>query len=257
MNINPLHENRLIALPQKELALAWLVENGPLVADPPLSMAALRALVSDQRILRLRSGLYLAPMADGHLPTLPRTIELVDPDGYISGHGALMLRGLNDQDISRWYSITSHRQADIDYGPIQVHFVVSPARAATAARTSFTANGQLVSVATAAQALIDEVSLRPYGLDYIETTRVLRNTIESGQVTAKALVEILIRFPSVAAARRIGFMWEMGSSKIDPALLRIAHSQDGITHIAGDNIHEHTWRIFLPHSRAEIVGGIS
>jgi hypothetical protein len=111
-------------------------------------------------------------------------------------------------------------------------------------------------VATVAQAFVDEASLSPYGLDYIETTRVLRNAIESGQVTAGALIEILARFSSVAAARRLGFMWEVVTSSIDPALLGIARSQDGVTHLAGDEIHERTWHIFLPRSREEIARAI-
>ena len=253
MDINSLHESRLIALPQKEQGLAWLIEHGPLVPNPPLPMAVLRTLVADRRILRLRRGLYLAPTPQGRLPSLPRTINLVDSVGYVSGHGALMLHGLNDQDVSHWYSITSRRQADVAYGVSRVHFVLSPQTAATAARSTLNVRGDQVVLATVAQAFVDEVRFMPYRLDYVETARVLRTALGAGKVTERELVDVLRKHPSVAAARRLGFLLELVRARPNPDLLEMARSQTGVTRLAGDTIQIETWRLYLPVSPDSII----
>jgi len=246
VDINSLHESRLIALPQKEQGLAWLIQHGPLVGNPPLPMAVLRSLVADKRILRLRKGLYLVPTPQGRLPSLPHAINLADPVGCISGHGALMLHGLNDQDISHWYSVTARRQADITYGAFRAHFVLSPQWATTAARTTLNVRGEQVVVTTVSQAIVDEVRFMPYGLDYAETARVLRNAFEAGKVTERDLVAVMRNRPSVAAARRLGFLLELVRARPNRDLLAMARSQEGVTRLAGDSVPNSTWRLFLP-----------
>ena len=57
MDINTLHESNLIAVPRKEQVLAWMIEEGPVVEAAGLPMSALRSLVAQKRILRLRNGL--------------------------------------------------------------------------------------------------------------------------------------------------------------------------------------------------------
>lgn len=253
VDINSLHESNLIALPHKEQGLAWLVAHGPLVKDPPLPMSVLRALVADRRVLRLRRGLYLAPSTDTRLPSLPATINLADPPGYISGHGALMLHGLNDQDIRDWYSVTARRQADLAYGVFRVHFVYSQARAEVAARTRVVIRGEPITLATPAQALVDEVDIMPYGLDHAETARVLRNALEARKVTESELVGVLRNRPSIAAARRIGFLLEVASDRHNPDLLAMAQSRSGMTRLSGDDVAEWKWRLFLPQPRNSLV----
>lgn len=253
MDINSLYESRLIALPQKEQGLAWLIEHGPLVSNPPLPMAVLRSLVTDKRILRLRKGLYLIPTPQGRLPSLPGAINLVDPVGCISGHGALMLHGLNDQDISHWYTVTARRQADIAYGAFRVHFVLSPQAATTADRTTLDVRGEHVQVATIAQAIVDEVRFMPYGLDYGETARVLRNAFEVGKVTERDLVAVMRRRPSIAAARRLGFLLELVRPRPNSDLLTMARSQEGVTRLVGDSVPNSTWRLFLPSPADSIL----
>lgn len=253
MDISSLHESRLIAIPQKEQGMAWLVSHGPLVVNPPLPPQVLRALAAERRIVRLRKGLYLAPSAAGQLPSLPATINLADPDGYISGHGALMLHGLNDQDISRWYSISNRRQADITYGRLNVHFVYSPEQRRVARVTTVSHRGTRVTVATVAQAFIDEVTLMPYRLDYSETIRVLRNALQSRQTTERELVAVLKRRPSVAGARRLGFMLEAVLGRITPELLDLARRNEGTTAVGGATVAERKWRLMLPRSRDAIV----
>ena len=217
-------------------------------------MSALRSLADDERVLRLRKGLYLAPMVTGRLPSLPRAINLADPEGYISGHGALMLHGLDDQDISRWYSVTSRRQADMSYGRQGVHFVLSPTAAISGERTTLPLRGEQIVLATAAQAIVDEVRFMPYSLDYAAIARVLRSAIEVSRIEAHDLRASLGARPSVAATRRLGFLLELVQGKPDAELLAIARSQTGWTKTAGsDAAKDDTWRLFLPLERDLIL----
>jgi len=253
MNLNSLHERNLIAVPQQEQALVWLIQNGPLVEEPPLPMTVLRGLVSQQRLVRLRRGVYLAPTAEGRLPSMPQTINLLDPDGYISGHGALSLHGLTDQDIVHWYSVSSRRQADISYGPLSAHFVLSPARRRAARTRKLLVRDDRVVVATPARAFVDEVELMPFGLDYPETTRILRYAVDTRATTEDELVAEIARTPSVAGARRLGFLLELATEHKNARLLEIAQSSPGMTRATGNDVAEYPWRLYLPQSRQRIL----
>ena len=254
LNLDSLHRNTVIALPQKEHALAWLVANGPLVVSPGLPDTVLRSLMADHRILRLHRDLYLVPTAEGVLPSLPQTVNLVDPDGYISGHGALMLHGLNDQDIARWYSVSPHRQADIAYGDLTAHFVLSPSRLTTASTTQAVMRDKRIRVATPARAFVDEVDLMPFGLNYPETLRILRDALGVGAATERGLVAELRKTPSVASSRRLGFLLEMATGAANEDLRAMAHSIGGLTRLRGDDVPELVWRLYLPATRADIAG---
>jgi len=256
MNLNNLHDSRVVSLPKQEQGLAWLIERGPLVADPPLPAWMLKALVSERRVLRLRRGLYLVPDESGRLLSLAATINTVDPDGYVTGHGALMLHGLNDQDISHWWSLTSRRQSDIRYGPFHVHFVVSPENAKAGRRATLTADGDQVRVATVTQAILDEVRFMPDGLDWVETARVLRNALEDRKTSEHQIVALLRARPSIAVARRLGLLLELVQSKTNPDLLAIARKNDDLTRLAGGIVSDKTWRLSLPLSRDRMLRAI-
>lgn len=254
MDITILHRNNLIALDQQEQALAWLIENGPLVNDPPIPMAQLRNLVKARRLVRLRRNLYLAPTAQGVLPSLPRTISLVDPNGYISGHGALSLHNLNDQDIVTWYSVSAHRHADIIYGSFSAHFVLSPIRRSAAMTTGILVRGERIIVATPARALIDEIELMPFGLDYSETARILRFALDTAATSEDSIIAEMGGTPTVAAARRLGFLLEIATGRKNLRLLAMAQSVSGMTRVAGSDIPEYAWRLYLPQLRDTILG---
>jgi predicted transcriptional regulator of viral defense system len=255
MDINELHRNRVIGLTQKENGMVWLVEHGPLVASPPLPAQILSSLVETKRIMRLRRDLYLAPGAGARLPSLYEAINLVDPDGYISGQGALMLHGLTDQDVPDWYSVTSKRQGDITYGVFPVHFVFSPDQARTAARTTVGFEGRRVVVGTVAQAIVDEALLMPLGLDYGAVARALRIAF-LGQKTSEAeLVAALRARGSVAAARRLGFLTEIVTSRVNDEMMAMAMGNDGATKTTRDSVHEPKWRLYLPDTRRSILSG--
>jgi predicted transcriptional regulator of viral defense system len=254
MDLNSLYEHNLLALPQQEQALAWLIENGPLVDEPPLPMTVLRNLVKRQRLVRLRRGLYLAPTPAAQLPSFPRTINLVDPDGYISGHGALSLHDLTDQDVVRWYSVSTRRQADITYGPFSAHFVLSAVRRRAASTSEVTVRGDRIVVATPARAIVDEVELMPLGLDYAETARILRYAVDTRAATEDILVAEMECTPSIAGARRLGFLLDLATGHRNARLLEIAQSSPGMTRTSRDRVAEYLWRLYLPERRATILG---
>lgn len=254
MNLNKLHDRNLIAIPQQEQALAWLIHNGPLVESPRLSMTVLRGLITNNRIIRLRRDVYLAPTPDGRLPSLPRTINLIDPTGYISGFGALSLYGLTDQDIVHWYSVTTRHKADIRYGPLDAHFVLSPDRRRSArTRKMKVRESESSIIATPARAFIDEVQLMPLGLDYSETARLLRHAIDSSATSAQGLIAELEQTPSVVGARRLGFLLEIATGQRSERLLKIAQGSPGMTRITGTTVPEYVWRLYLPESRSLIL----
>lgn len=254
MDINKLHDSNLISIAQQEQALAWLIEQGPVIENPPVSMALLRNLVKRHRLIRLRNGLYLAPRKNAKIPSLAKTINLVDPPGYISGHGALSLHDLNDQDISRWYSVTSRRQPDISYGQSSVHFVLSPERRRVANTGRIFARDEWVVAATPARAIVDEAGLLPFGLNYAETIRILRYAIDTQATTEAEILSELKLTPAVSAARRLGFMLELATGHKNAQLLKIAQSVSGMTKVSEDDTAEYPWRLYLPQSRSAILG---
>ncbi len=256
MSLDSLHERQMISVAKTEQAMGWLVEHGPLVVDPPLPPWITDRLVTGQRVMRLRRGVFLVPDAEGRLPSLPKAIELLDPAGYVSGHGALAAHGLNDQDISHWWAVASRRQADISYGLYRAHFVYSPESARAGQRHVVRFEHDRVRMATPTQALVDEARLMPFGFDWVETGRVLRNAVETGRTDEGAVLERLSVQPSLAATRRLGLLFALVRGAPDQRLLAAARRTPTISRIAGDKGIDETWRISLPHDRARIARGM-
>jgi predicted transcriptional regulator of viral defense system len=188
---------------------------------------------------------------------LYEAINLVDPEGYISGHGALSMHFMTDQDVCRWYSVSSRRQGDIRYGPFEVHFVFSPARAATATKTTVAGDYDVyqASVASVTQAFVDEVSLMPDGLDWYTVARMLGKALATQRTSAFEIASVLSKRPSMASARRLGFMIEMITGIRDPALFAMACMNKDATPIAsgetlarGGPAYISDWRLSIPCS---------
>ena len=256
MNLDNLHERHLITVKKTEQAMAWLVEQGPLVQDPPLPTWITESLVASRRIMRLRRGVYLVPEASGRLPSLSRAMNLLDPVGYVSGHGALAAQGLNDQDISHWWAVSGRRQADIAYGPFRAHFVYSPDSAKQGKRHAVLYEAERSQMATPTQALFDEARLMPFGFDWIETARVLRNAVEAGRTDEGQVLRLAKQTPSLAAVRRLGLLFEIVRGKPDEMLLAAARRNLTVSRVAGDETVDPTWRITLPFGRDRIIRGM-
>lgn len=258
MDLDSLNETELIALPQVEQAMAWLVSNGPIVSDPPISNWILRSLVDARRIMRLRRSLYLAPSGDARLLGVGRTVNTLDPEGYVSGLAALALHNLTDQDIADWWSISPRRQSDIRYGRVKAHFVYSPLRARSGERVVVTQAGEQVTVATPAQAILDELRFRPERIDWLATARMLSEALNQRATTPVELTTLLSNdhAPSTAVARRLGFLLEAVGAIAPNPLFAISRLTHDVTAVAGAKKSIERWRLISPLSEHEIQRGI-
>jgi predicted transcriptional regulator of viral defense system len=254
--LDNLHERNLIAVPKTEQAMVWLVENGPLLVDPPIPGWIMERLVEGGRVMRLRRGVYLAPDQSGRLPSFARTMSLLDPGGYVTGHAALAAQGLNDQDISHWWAVGSRRQADIAYGLYRGHFVCSPASARLGKRHQVLVGVERVGMATPTQALVDEARLMPFGFDWIETARVLRNTVETGRTDEDRVLRALRSQPSLAATRRLGLLFEIVRGAPDERFVVAARRTLAPSMVKGSDQLDAKWRIALPFDLARIQRAI-
>jgi predicted transcriptional regulator of viral defense system len=251
MNHHSLYDVGLLRIPVLEQAMAWLVENGPLVAHPNLPAWTLKALVKDRRIVRLRRGLYLVPDRDGHLPSLEATIQHVAPTGYITGWAALAHHGLTDQDPGRWAVVTPERNAGFAYGRATVDFHTSPSRAA-GADIVIASEGRhgpgVTRWATAKQAFIDLLDRPELGPDAGSVAGSLRTGIEGGVVGFADLVSAVTGHGAVASARRLGFLGEIASNSRLPGLLPLAHRSHNWSRLGTSETvaRDSRWRLLLP-----------
>jgi len=256
MNIDYLYEKGIVGLTKQEQGLAWLIENGPLVSEPALPRWMIESLVNNQRILRLRRGLYLVPTTQGELPSLGKTITLLNPEGYITGQAALSLYGLNDQDIIDWQVVSPVYQADFSYGLFGVHFIFSPVQAANGERIYLDCGQDKVLVASVGQAFIDEVRFAGRNLNWLETARTLKNALRSYKTDENKIETLLLTSPSTMIARKIGFLLNVLQGVPNEGLLALSREDHNTTLDSSGEFFDHTWRLKLPFSPQEIKRGI-
>lgn len=242
-------------MPKVDQAMSWLIEHGPVVANPPLPNWVLRSLVRAKRIARLRRGLYLVPRANGSMLRLSAVAALVAPDGYLSFYGALTLHGLTDQDAARWGMVVRSRRRPLRYGPFTLEFVAWPVRLRTAKTQVRMVDAVTVRVATPVQAFCDALEAPRLSASMPEQLRVLRTGLTTGAFTVAALRAHARDVNSVTLARRLGLLLELATSKVDRDLMSIARrshawtSGDRREHRAADS----RWRVRLSRDRADLL----
>jgi hypothetical protein len=241
----------------QEQAMCWLTQHGPLVTTPGLAKYVTRSHVDDQ-VIQIRHNVFLVPDAHGRLPSWPRAINLVDPDGYISGRGALSLYGCAPEDPPSWYSVSPrHNVAPIAYGLFSAHFVHSPSRPGIASTQTIRIEEDAVTVATPARALIDEIEIFATRFDYAATLLSLRDALQSGQTTESVLVDEIAKTPRRAAARRLGFLLDLATGQVNPEILELAQSVSGMTGWRDSQATDWKWRLYLPEPRQTILDRVS
>jgi len=255
MSIDIVLEPGLLRTAQTDQALAWLVRHGPLLSDPPLPQWVLRQLVRTERIARLRRGLYLAPRANGRLPSLPAAAALVEPSGYLSFYAALTLHGLTDQDADRWGMVTARRRRPIRYGRARLEFVTWPARVPIAKAVTRRIDGVSVRIATPVQAYCDTLEAPRFGPSLPEMLHVLRVGLRARRLSIAALRAHARRVNSVVLARRLGLLLELATGTADAQLVRIAqrsHAWSRAEERPG-TISEPRWRLLLSRAPGDVV----
>lgn len=250
-----------LALPAKmEQAMAWLVQNGPLHVDPPLPAWILHRLVRAGRIANLRRGLYLAPGPEARLLSLPAVATRLDPRGYLSFYGALVLHGLTDQETSRWAFVSSKRQASLRFGNERLDFVPWARRLRGAETQSLRRGSEDIRIAIPTQALCDALEAPRHAQSWPELIHVLRTGLVLRKLSVTKLRARALRIGSPALARRLGMLLELTTGRTDPELQRLAQRSNNWTRVAGlgarASVRDSRWRLELPRSREALVAAV-
>ena len=247
-------------MPKLEQAMAWLIEHGPVVVDPPLPQWLLHDLVEGQRIARLRRGIYLVPTAKGEMLNLPAVATLLAPKGYLSFYGALVLHGLTDQDTTRWGFVTDKRQSSLKWGQQRLDFVPWPRRLRNAEVKTLQRGSETIRIASPAQALCDALEAPRYVPSWPELLHVLRTGLALRRFAVSGLRARALAINSPALARRLGLLLEMETGEVDPALLKIAQRSNDWTRLAGlgtrARVRDARWRVELPRSREDLLAAV-
>jgi len=242
------YKTGLTRIPQIEQAMAWLVEAGPLVENPPIPAKLLYRLANQKRILRLRRSLYLVPRADGTLPSLAAAVGLTFPAGYITGLAALAEAGLTDQDAAVWHVVNPHQSPSLRYGSLRVEAHCSPGRVTRAKVRSQITEGVRVRWATPLQALMDSCAIPLAAPDPVALVSGLRVAMETRRVLPKALQLAALADGSEAVARRMGYLLQLLGWTVSPDLLRLArrsHDWVRLTTQRPTTVRDSRWRLLL------------
>lgn len=257
MNVNIYEKVGLSRKPKLEQAMDWLIEHGPLHENPPLPTWILKHLVRTKRIARLRRGLYLAPDRKGQmLPLLLVAVRLA-PEGYLSFYGALSIHGLTDQDPSSWGIVTKNRQAPVRYGRQRLYFVAWPERLKKAKTGRRTIRGGKTRIATPVQAFCDALEKLWLSPGLPELLHVLIVGLSTKQLTIRRLRTCALQLGSVVLARRLGFLLEIATGSVDPALKDLARRSHRWTPLERaphkGSVRDSRWLLVLSTSKEEIA----
>jgi predicted transcriptional regulator of viral defense system len=254
------YESGLTRVPKLEQAMAWLVEHGPVVVDPPLPQWLLHDLVDGKRIARPRRGIYLVPTPTGDMLSLPAVATLLAPKGYLSFYGALVLHGLTDQDTAQWGVVTDKRQGSLRRGQQRLDFVPWPRRLSGAEVRTVQQGTAQIRIATPAQALCDALEAPRYVTSWPELIHVLRTGLATRKVSVASLRARALAINSPALARRLGLLLEMATGHVDRELLTIALRSNDWTRLAGlgtrTRARDPRWRVELPRSREDLLAAV-
>ncbi len=250
----------LTRTPKLEQAMAWLIEHGPTHVNPPLPAWMLHDLVQGKRIANLRRGVYLAPTESGAMWSLPAVATQLEPSGYLSFYGALVLHGLTDQDSSLWGYVLGQRQSSLRYGQQRLDFVHWPRRVRSAKAKLMRRGDEVIRLATPTQAFTDALEAPRYVTSWPELLHVLRTGIALGKLSAARLRARAIDTRSPALARRLGLLLELETGKADPELLALAQRSNTWTRLAGLGsrvaARDARWRVELPRSREDLLAAV-
>lgn len=214
-----------------DAALRQLIAAGPVVVAPQLEPWVLRQLVRTGRIARLRRGTYLVPDAKGRMLPPAAVAAVLEPKGYLSFYGALILDGLTDQDTAVWAVVTTRRRASAAYGRARIVFVIRRARAPIAQVRRRRMAGVPVRIASADEAFCDCLERLRYAPSPSELLRILRTGLLTHRLSVHRLRDRALRSGSPSVASRLGLLLELATGERDQRLYAFAR-------------RSHRWRSF-------------
>lgn len=239
-----------------DAALRKLIAAGPVVVAPDLEPWVLRQLVRTARIARLRRGVYLVPDAQGRMLPPPAVAALLDPKGYISFYGALILHGLTDQDTSVWAVVTTRRRTGARYGRARIVFVMRRARAPRAQLRTRRLAGVPVRIASADEAFCACLERPRYAPSPAELLRILRTGLQTRRLSIRRLRDRALRSGSPSVASRLGLLLELATGERDQrlyALARRSHRWRSLIDEGKAALRDSSWRLILPTSPQQLA----
>jgi len=264
MSLNNLLKVGAVALPKVEQAAAWMIEQGPVIEHPELPAWVLRTLVGQNRIARLRRGVYAVPDAEGRLRLSPLAVgEIVEPGSIVSFHAALAFWNLTDQTPRRIGVVSRTRHSSIGFGPQTVVFLSRPRAIKQMESKRSRIGDRSVHVATPVQAFVDALSSPPLSASPAELLTILAHGLATRIFTATGLRRRALADGSLVVARRLGLLLELATGAADRELLERARSSHAYSSFAGPEGHAAThavprWRLRTPTSpeRMQAASGV-
>ena len=180
------------------------------------SQDALRQLMRDGRLRRVRRGFYLlvAPTGSTDARVLP-LIDAVTPRPYLITAGrALAELGLSDQHFFRVIVLSAHRLNNWSWQGDEVHYaLLSPERI----WGPCTPNGP--QVALPERAILDCLANPRWGVSLMQAAEAVDRAVP-GRTSVERLAQATERYGSAAVAQRLGFLLELlhGSNVAEPLL---------------------------------------
>lgn len=238
-----------------DAALRQLIGVGPVVETPELAPWVLRQLVRTGRIARLRRGAYLVPDRHGQMLPPAAVAAMLEPKGYVSFYGALILHGLTDQDTPSWVVVTRRRQASARYGRAHIVFVSQRARAPRARVLTRRLAGVAVPIASAGDAFIDCLVRPRYAPGPAELLRVLRTGLQGRRLSVRRLRDLALLSGSPSAASRLGLLLEIATGERDRRLYTYARRSHRWRSLADESAGQRDsgWRLTLPAPRQQLA----
>lgn len=253
-----------VALPKVEQAMAWMIEQGPTIENPGLPPWVLHALARQNRVVRLRQGVYAVPDANGRVRLSAFAVgEVVEPRSVVSFHAALAFWNVTDQTPRHVGVVSKKRRSPVPFGPQTVVFLARP-RTLKHMEFKTTRIGELtVRVATPAQAFIDALSHPALAAAPSEMLAILVHGLATKILTSGALRRRALADGSLVMARRLGLLLELATGEVDADLLARARSSHAYSRFEGPEgqAAEHAvprWflRVPAPPDRLRAAAGV-
>lgn len=218
-----------------------MIGQGPIIEHPELPAWVLRALVRQNRVVRLRRGVYAVPDAQGRLGLSPFAVgQVVEPGSVVSFHSALAFWNVTDQTPRRVGVVSKKRHSPVAFGPQTVVFLARPRKLGRMEVRRSRIGDQTVRIATSAQAFVDALSYPPLAASPAEMLTILAHGLATKIFSPTGLRRRALADGSLVVARRLGLLLELATGETDSELMRRARSSHAYSSFDGPEDHRPT-----------------